>query len=110
MPVTLSPFASLRVNSAKGLARRAERSFASLRACPERSEGMTARTLSSPLPGSLISKHLLQFCQFIPYIGHSQDIAWMTGIGLDFAAQAADINPDEINLAVILGSPYSFQQ
>src|SRR6266851_5086558 len=42
MPVTLS--------EAKGLARRAERSFASLR--------MTARTLSSPLPGSLISKHL----------------------------------------------------
>ena len=36
MPVTLSPFASLRVNSAKGLARRAQRSFASLR--------MTART------------------------------------------------------------------
>jgi hypothetical protein len=36
MPVTLS--------AAKGLARRTERSFASLRACPERSEGMTART------------------------------------------------------------------
>src|SRR5215469_8631413 len=50
----------------------------------------------------------LQFCQFIPYVGHSQDIAWMTGIGLDFAAQAADINPDEPYLAVILSSPYAF--
>ena len=36
MPVTLSPFASLRVNSAKGLARWVKRSFAALR--------MTART------------------------------------------------------------------
>src|SRR5713226_6301226 len=35
-PVTLS--------AAKGLARRTQRSFAALRACPERSEGMTART------------------------------------------------------------------
>src|SRR5258708_17644732 len=36
MPVILSPFASLRGNSAKGLARQAQRSFAALR--------MTART------------------------------------------------------------------
>jgi hypothetical protein len=46
MPVTLSPYASLRVNSAKGLAREAERSFAALRACPERSEGMTGLGLA----------------------------------------------------------------
>ena len=32
------------LSAAKGLARRMQRSFASLRACPERSEGMTART------------------------------------------------------------------
>src|SRR5260370_29140724 len=44
LPVTLSPFASLRGNSANGLARPTQRSFAALRACPERSEGMTART------------------------------------------------------------------
>ncbi len=43
MPVTLSPFASLRVNSAKGLARRTQRSFAALR--------MTARTPLKPAHG-----------------------------------------------------------
>ncbi len=43
----LSTFAPLSVNSARGLARRAERSFAALR--------MTART---PLTGSLLSKWL----------------------------------------------------
>src|SRR5258708_13474023 len=50
VPVTLSPFASLRVNSAKGLAHRTQRSFAALR--------MTAGHLSSPLTGSLLSKCL----------------------------------------------------
>src|SRR5258708_11163645 len=50
MPVTLSPCAALRVNSAKGLARWAQRSFASLR--------MTARTPLQSASGSLISKHL----------------------------------------------------
>src|SRR5258708_4729953 len=50
-PVTLSPCASLRGNSAKGLARRTQRSFAALR--------MTSHThLSSPLTGSLSSKCL----------------------------------------------------
>src|SRR6266446_4978569 len=49
--LALSPCASLRGNSAKGLARRTQRSFAALR--------MTSHThLSSPLTGSLSSKCL----------------------------------------------------
>src|SRR5437588_9173990 len=51
-PVTLS--------AAKGLARRTKRSFAALRACLERSEGMTARTPLKSTHGSLISKCLLR--------------------------------------------------
>jgi len=59
MPVTLSPFASLRGNSAQGLARRTHRSCAALR--------MTARTPltsahgKSSLQTSAVAKRVLIF-------------------------------------------------
>ena len=52
----------------------------------------------------------LQFHQLITNIGYGQDVVWVTGISLDFAAQAADINPDEIYFAVVFCSPHPLQQ
>ena len=34
----------------------------------------------------------------------------MAGVGFDFAAQAADVDPDEIDFAVVFGSPDSFEK
>src|SRR5260370_40636133 len=61
------------LSAAKDLARRTQRSCAEftlsaangLRACPERSEGMTARHRSSPLAGSLLSKCLGKYYKSI---------------------------------------------
>src|SRR5438128_2297271 len=58
LPVTLSPCASLRGNSAKGLARRAERSFASLRMTvrtPLQSASWKPSLQTSPITGRFLT-------------------------------------------------------
>src|SRR2546421_2466310 len=52
----------------------------------------------------------LLLCQFVAYIGHGQDILWVTRVGFYFAAQAANVDPDKIDFAVIFWPPYSFQE
>src|SRR5258708_17385944 len=58
----------------------------------------------------LLISLLLRLDQLIPHIRYGDNIAGMTRIRLDFAAQAADIEPDEIDLAVLIRAPATFQQ
>ena len=71
-PVTLSPCAALRVNSAQGLARRTKRSFAALRMTvrtslksfhPEPMRCAQGKLRAGPLTGSLLSKCLV--CELV---------------------------------------------
>src|SRR5258708_11849057 len=72
-PVTLSPCAALRGNSAKGLARRTQRSFAALR--------MTARTALKSAHGK-------------PYLQMSDDSGRPIGTPEDVAGHAGTHSPD----------------
>lgn len=47
----------------------------------------------------------LKLRQFVPNVWDGQNIARVARIGFNFTAQAADVDPDEIDFAVIFRAP-----
>src|SRR5437764_5283256 len=57
------------------------------------------------LPCERCRREPSQLRQLIPHIRHRQNIARVARIDLNFTAQAANIDPDEVDVAVVFRPP-----